>query len=262
MKRIVRRLLDDSEDERQTERGKVFLVGCGLGDVELLTLKAARIIKEAQVVLYDHLISGQILDLVPATTKKIYVGKQKNCHSMTQEAINALIAEYADCGLSVARLKSGDPYIFGRGSEEALYLIRRGYEVDVIAGISSSVTGGACAGIPPTARGYAASFSVVSAHLKEARFHADWLPLLKLPNHTTVVLMGLTLADRIKEAALADGADPDLPAAIVSNASRPDQTTIVTTLGHLDDAAEKAQSPAVIVFGNVVNLHGSLPSYG
>lgn len=242
-------------------RGRVYLVGCGLGDVELLTLKAARIIKEAQVILYDHLISNQILELIPEETEKVYVGKQKSCHSASQEEINALIAAYADRGLDVARLKSGDPYIFGRGSEEALYLIERGYEVDVLAGISSSVAGPACAGIPPTARGYAASFSVVSAHLKDSKFNVDWLPLLLLSNHTTVVLMGLTLAGRIKEAALALGVEGTLPAAIVSNASRPEQTTVVTTLQHLDDAAKEAQSPAVIVFGDVVNLHGRLPSY-
>lgn len=246
---------------KSLDKGKVYLVGCGLGDVELLTLKAARIISEAPVILYDHLISAEILELIPHQSKKIYVGKQKSCHSVSQEEINALIAEYADQGLDVARLKSGDPYIFGRGTEEALYLIERGYEVDVIAGISSSVAGPACAGIPPTARGYAASFSVVSAHLKDSAFNADWLGLLLLSNHTTVVLMGLTLVGRIKEAALAIGVDGNLPAAIVSNASRPDQTTIVTTLNDIEEASCGAKSPAVLIFGDVVNLHGRLPSY-
>lgn len=246
---------------KSLDKGKVYLVGCGLGDVELLTLKAARIISEAPVILYDHLISAEILELIPHQSEKIYVGKQKSCHSVSQEEINALIAAYADQGLDVARLKSGDPYIFGRGSEEALYLIERGYTVDVIAGISSSVAGPACAGIPPTARGYAASFSVVSAHLKDSAFNADWLGLLLLSNHTTVVLMGLTLAGRIREAALAIGVDGNLLAAIVSNASRPDQKTIVTTLNDIEEASYGAKSPAVLVFGDVVKLHGRLPSY-
>lgn len=242
------------------DKGKVYLVGCGLGDVELLTLKAARIITEAPVVLYDHLISAEILELISKECKKIYVGKQKSCHSISQEEINALIITYADQGLNVARLKSGDPYIFGRGTEEALYLIERGYEVDVIAGISSSVAGGACAGIPPTARGYASSFSVVSAHLKDSKFNINWLPLLLLPDHTTIVLMGLSLAEQIKEAALAIGVNGDLPTAIVSNASRPNQTTIVTTLQNIEKAAQESQSPAVIIFGDVVHFQGRLPS--
>ncbi|MCX6061952.1 MAG: uroporphyrinogen-III C-methyltransferase [Campylobacterales bacterium] len=254
-------LVDESADEVTHKKGKVYLVGCGLGDVELLTLKAARIITEASVILYDHLISAEILQLIPEKSHKIYVGKVKSCHSISQEEINALIATYANQGLDVARLKSGDPYIFGRGTEEALYLIERGYEVDVIPGISSSVAGSACAGIPPTARGYAASFSVVSAHLKDSKFNNDWLPLLLLPNHTTVILMGLSVAREIKEAALALGVNGDLPAAIVSNASRPNQRTIVTTLQNFDEAASGAQSPAVIVFGDVVHLQGHLPSY-
>lgn len=246
---------------KSVDKGKVYLVGCGLGDVELLTLKAARIIAQAPVIMYDHLISAEILGLISKESEKIYVGKEKNCHSISQEEINALITTYADQGLDVARLKSGDPYIFGRGAEEALYLIERGYEVDVIPGISSSVAGSACAGIPPTARGYATSFSAVSAHLKDSKFNNDWLSMLLLPNHTTVVLMGLSLAREIKEAALALGVKGDLPAAIVSNASRPNQTTIVTTLQNIEKAAKESQSPAVIIFGDVVHFQGRLPSY-
>ncbi|MDY0116192.1 MAG: uroporphyrinogen-III C-methyltransferase [Sulfurimonadaceae bacterium] len=243
------------------KKGKIYLVGCGLGDVEQLTLKAYRTIREAKIILYDHLISKEILDLLSSNTRKVYVGKAKDRHSISQERINHLIAGYAEQGFSVARLKSGDPYIFGRGSEEALFLLERGFEVDVIAGISSCVSGSACAGIPPTARGYAASFSVVSAHLKEGEFNTDWLPLLKLSNHTTVVLMGLSLAEQIKKAAYAIGVSPTLPIAIVANASRPEQQSVVTTLSKLDEAAKKIDGPAVIVFGDVVNLHGKLPGY-
>lgn len=261
MKTNEKTLVDESADKVIHQKGKVYLVGCGLGDVELLTLKAARIITEASVILYDHLISAEILELIPEKSHKIYVGKVKSCHSISQEEINALIATYAHQGFDVARLKSGDPYIFGRGTEEALYLIERGYEVHVIPGISSSVAGSACAGIPPTARGYAASFSVVSAHLKDSKFNNDWLPMLLLSKHTTVVLMGLSLVKKIKEAALALGVNGDLPAAIVSNASRPNQRTIVTTLKNLEEAASGVPSPAVIVFGDVVNLQGRLPSY-
>ena len=261
MSKIIHPLSAETEPSVPIPKGEVYLVGCGLGDVEQLTLKAYRIIREAEVVLYDHLISDEILEVIPKTTQKIYVGKQKNAHSLSQEKINELIAFYADQGKSVARLKSGDPYIFGRGSEEALYLLQHGYKVDVIAGISSCVGGSACAGIPPTARGYASSFSVVSAHLKDSKFNTDWLELLKIPNHTTVVLMGLSLAGRITEAASAVGIPGDFPAAIVANASRPDQQSVVTTLDGLEKAAATIHGPAVIVFGEVVKLHGELPLY-
>ena len=243
------------------KKGKVYLVGCGLGDVEQLTLKAYRIIREAQIILYDYLITDEILAIIPSETQKIYVGKPQNCHSISQDKINALIADYASQGFNVARLKSGDPYIFGRGAEEALYLSEQGYQVEIIAGISSSVTGPACAGIPLTAREYASSFSVVSAHLKDAKFNTDWLPLLKTANHTVVVLMGLSLAGAIRKAALQIGIPKDFPVAIVANASRPEQQSIVTTLSDLEKTAKTVQGPAVIVFGDVVKLHGKLPQY-
>ena len=261
MTKILQPTSAETDKTFSVKKGEVYLVGCGLGDVEQLTLKAYRIIREAQIVLYDNLIPKEILDLIPPETRKIYVGKAKDSHSITQERINLLIADYAGQGFSVARLKSGDPYIFGRGSEEALFLLERGFKVDVLAGISSCVSGPACAGIPPTARGYAASFSVVSAHLKEGKFNTDWLPLLNLNNHTTVVLMGLSLANAIRKAALAAGVPKNLPAAIVSNASRPEQQSVVTTLAGLTKAAKTLQGPAVIIFGNVVNLYGKLPEY-
>ncbi len=261
MTKILQPISAESNKTFSARKGKVYLVGCGLGDVEQLTLKAYRIIREAQIVLYDNLITKEILDLIPPQARKLYVGKPKNTHSITQERINHLIADYADQGYSVARLKSGDPYIFGRGAEEALYLLERGYDVDVIAGISSAVSGSACAGIPPTARGYAASFSVVSAHLKEGKFNDDWLPLLKLPNHTTVVLMGLSIARKIKTSAYAIGIPHNLPVAIVSNASRPEQQSVITTLAGLDKAAKNVNGPAVIVFGDVVKLYGKLPQH-
>ncbi|WP_345985498.1 uroporphyrinogen-III C-methyltransferase [Sulfurimonas sp. HSL-1656] len=239
----------------------VSLVGCGPGDVELLTLKAYHIIKEADVVLYDHLISEEILALIPTKSIKIYVGKRKGCHSRTQDEINHMIVQYAEKGCSVARLKSGDPYIFGRGAEEATYLAEKGFRVSVVPGVSSAVAGPAGAGIPVTARGHASGFSVVSAHVEGGRTELSWIDLLGLPGHTTVVLMGLTLAGAIRDAALAHGLDPALPAAIVSNATRPNQQTRVTTLGGLAGAAEAIEGPAIIVFGSVVALQALLPGY-
>ncbi|MHC3993215.1 uroporphyrinogen-III C-methyltransferase [Thiomicrolovo sp. ZZH C-3] len=240
---------------------EVFLVGCGPGDAELLTLKAYRILMEADVILYDHLVSEEILALIPDKSIKRCVGKRKGRHSRSQEEINRLLLYYAERGYSVARLKGGDPYIFGRGAEEVLYLAEKGFRVSVVPGISSAVAGPAGAGIPVTARGHASGFSVVSAHVEGGRTELSWIGLLGLPGHTTVVLMGLSLAGAIRDAALAHGLDPALPAAIVSNATRPNQQTRVTTLGGLAESAEATEGPAIIVFGSVVALQALLPGY-
>jgi len=254
-------LIDVEKTRQQTliRLAQVDLIGCGPGDVDLLTLQAYRCIEQAEVVLYDHLIPQQILDLVPKHVERIYVGKQKQAHSMKQEEINQLTLDYARKGRRVARLKSGDPYIFGRGAEEAEFLSKHGVRVRVIAGISSAVAGPASAGIPLTARGYATNVSIVSAHLAGSYLNTDWLPLLKIPNHTTVVLMGLSFAREIAENALHAGLSDAIPVAIISNASRQSQRTIITTLGKLTNDSRQAESPAVLVFGDVVKLHEILP---
>ncbi|HKK01937.1 MAG TPA: uroporphyrinogen-III C-methyltransferase [Desulfuromonadales bacterium] len=252
----------DTEATRQqalVRLARVDLVGCGPGDVELLTLQACRCIGEADIVLYDHLIPQPILDLVPARAERRYVGKQKQSHSMSQEEINRLALAYAQRGLRVARLKSGDPYIFGRGAEEAEFLVKHGVRVRVIPGISSAMAGPAAAGIPLTARGYATNVSIVSAHLAGSRLNIDWLPLLRLSNHTTVVLMGLSFAREIAEHALLAGVPGTTPVAIVSNATREKQRTVATTLDNLAEESRRAARPAVLVFGNVVGLHHLLP---
>jgi len=241
--------------------GKVTLVGCGTGDAELLTLKAYRVIQEADVVFIDHLISDEIIETIPYGTMKIYVGKEKGAHSMSQKQINEMLIEYAAKGLDVARLKAGDPYIFGRGAEEAEALLREKIRVDVIPGISSAIAGPLSAGIAPTARGYATNLSIVSAHLAGGVLNAEWIELLKMKNHTTIVLMGLSKATEIVEAALACGVDENLPTAIVSNATRKNQTRIITTLKELAHEAKDAPRPGIIVFGAVVNLHKILPEY-
>jgi len=250
-------IINSTETKEQGQKllATVYLIGCGPGDIDLLTLKAYRTIQQIDVVLYDHLITQDVLDLVPQHAQRISVGKQKGVHSYPQEQINQMIYEQAKSGLKVARLKSGDPYIFGRGAEEAEYLIKRGIHVEVINGISSAIAGPSCAGIPPTARGYATNMSVVSAHLAGNKINTDWLPLLKIPNHTTVVLMGLSFAAQIAENALDAGVDKTTPVAIISNASRPEQQTIITDLEHLSGASANAERPAILVIGNVVNLH-------
>lgn len=247
--------------EAQSLLGRVSLVGCGTGDLELLTLKAYRLIQEADVVFLDHLISEEIIAIIPKKTLKISVGKRKDHHSTSQEDINAMLIEYAQKGLEVARLKAGDPYIFGRGAEEAQALLHAGIRVDVVPGISSALAGPLAAGIAPTARGYAANLSIVSAHLAGNRINTQWIELLKMKEHTTIVLMGITRAAEIMASALDAGVDGDLPVAIISNASRPEQSEIITTLKQLPEAAKAASRPAIIVFGDVVHLHTVLPKY-
>lgn len=256
-------VIDIAQAKRRTSQslGSVSLVGCGTGDVDLLTIKAYRCIKEADVVFIDHLISEEIKELIPEDTLKISVGKQKGHHSVKQEKINTMLVEYALKGFSVARLKAGDPYIFGRGAEEAQALIEEGIRVDVVPGVSSAIAGPLSAGIAPTARGYAASVSVVSAHLSGNRFNKEWIKLLTLKNHTTIVLMGLSRAKEITAAALEAGADANMPVAIVSNATRPNQKRVITTLAGLEEAARTAERPGIIVFGDVVNLHTVLPQH-
>jgi uroporphyrin-III C-methyltransferase/precorrin-2 dehydrogenase/sirohydrochlorin ferrochelatase len=237
---------------------KAYLVGCGLGDPELLTLKAYNIIKDVDVVLYDHLISNEIMAIVPKRTKKVFVGKEKGFHSKPQEEINKLIGKYIKKGYSVARLKSGDPFIFGRGAEELFYLTQKDISTEVIPGISSAVSGPLMANIPITARDYSNAFTVVSAHLKGNSINLDWVPMLENSDHTVIVLMGLTRIKEIVQQAKTLDIDMDTPCAIVSNASRKNQTVLTTTLENLEEVSLGASRPSILVFGDVIHYTNKL----
>jgi len=250
--------IEKTKLELQKSTSRVYLVGCGLGDVELLTLKAYKIIQNIDVVLYDNLITQEIMDIVPNDTIKICVGKKKDFHSFKQEEITELIIKYVKDGFSVARLKSGDPFVFGRGAEELQELLSNGIKTEVIAGVSSSISGCGQANIPITARGYASSFSVVSAHLKNHRLNIDWLDLLNKKNHTVVVLMGLSRIKEIVDGSLMLNINQTKPCAIVSNASRANQEVKISTLENLIVDSKDMQRPAILVFGDVVRLRASL----
>ncbi len=241
-----------TQKELLAQKAKVYLVGCGLGDVELLTIKAYNIIKSVDVILYDHLISEEIMQIVPKKTLKISVAKQKGFHSKTQEEINTLILHYANQGLSVARLKSGDPFVFGRGAEELYELIKKNIYTEVISGISSAISGCSLALIPITARGYASGFSVVTAHFKDNSLNLDWVELLAKKNHTVVVLMGLSRIKEIVEESKKLNIPQDKLCAIVSNASRKNQEVKVCTLEKLEKYKDSMKTPAILVFGDVV----------
>lgn len=233
---------------------KVYLIGCGIGDAELLSVKALSIFKKIDVALYDHLITDEILSLLPSNVEKVYVGKIKGAHSSTQDEINALLLAYAANGKVTARLKSGDPFVFSRGAEEAAFLQSHDVPVEVVCGISSAIAAPAAAGIAVTLRGVSAGFSVVSACLAKNEPYFDWVELLKVPKHTTVTLMGSALASQISKIAIEEGVDAALPVAIVSNASRPNQKTKITDIRGLADFDGIIERPAVLVFGNTV-LH-------
>ena len=247
-------IIDIERTKEETEKifGKVFLIGCGPGDAELLTIKAFKAIQSSDVVLYDSLISEEILNIIPEHIEKIFVGKSKGHHSIEQGSINLLMLEYAIKGLNVGRLKNGDPFIFGHGADEVEFLVQNNIKVEVIPGISSAFAAPLSAGIPPTARGYASSLSVVTAHLDGGVFNNNWIDLLNLENHTTIVLMGLTQVENITSNAFSRNVRKDLPVIIISNATRKNQKVIITTIENLIEDAKEVVSPAVLVFGEVV----------
>ena len=268
-KEPLEKLLDEANHDREngiiekeklkSEANKIlskaFIIGCGIGDVELLTIKAYKAIESLEVALVDNLISDEIKEIIPKTCEIIDVGKSKGFHKKSQDEINAIFLEHLKKGKNVGRLKSGDPYLYGRGAEEALYLIENNYtNIEVIAGVTSALSGCTVAGIPVTHRDISKSFSVVTAHLKNNSLNLDWIDFLKIPQHTTVVLMGLSRASAIKSEALKIGVSKDLPCAIVSNASRKNQEVIITTLEFLDEKAKLTKQPSILVFGDVVNL--------
>ena len=250
--------IDKTLQKIEKMTAKAYLVGCGLGDPDLLTIKAYNIIKNIDVVLYDHLISDEIMAIVPNDTKKVFVGKEKGFHTKPQEEINKLIRKYIKKGYSVARLKSGDPFIFGRGAEELLYLTQKGIETEVIPGISSAISGPLMANIPITARDYSNAFTVVSAHLKGNSINLNWVPMLENKDHTVIVLMGLTRIKEIVQEAKILGIDMNTPCAIVSNASRKNQSVLTTTLQDLEITSLEASRPSILVFGDVIHYTNQL----
>ena len=240
---------------------KVTLVGAGPGDPELLTLKAARVLREARVVLYDHLVGNEVLDLVPKQSHRIYVGKQSGCHTLSQEAIIELMLRLAKSGRSVVRLKGGDPFIFGRGGEEAQALAEAGVPFEVIPGISAAQGAAASAGMPLTHRDHACSVVLTTGHLRgDGRtLDLDW-ELLARPRQTVVIYMGVATLPLICEQLIRHGLPPGTPAAVVERATRPDERTVDGTLETLPALVRvnEVKSPAVIVIGAVAALHAVL----
>ncbi len=237
--------------------GKVYLIGAGPGDIELLTVKAVRLLSTADVVLYDRLINEDVLRLLKDSSLKIYVGKSDGRHTIPQEEINRLLVKYASLYPVVVRLKGGDPFIFGRGAEEALYLTEHGIEFEVVPGVSSFYSVPAYAGIPLTFRGVSSSFAVVTGHEatgKEKR--VNWRAFKDVD--TLVVLMGVKNRRFIAGELLLSGRSPDEPVAFVEKGTTPSQRVIVSTLGEVASSPPDVSPPAVMVVGQVVKLKEKL----
>ena len=239
-----------------SSRGIVYLVGAGPGDPGLVTLKALRLIKQADVVVYDRLVSAEVLALIPAGITRIAVGKAAGRHCVPQPEINELLVGVARKGRRVVRLKGGDPFIFGRGSEEALYLKQQGIPFEVVPGVTSAAAAGAYAGIPLTHRGLSRTVYLVTGHQREDEpLDLPWQDLAA-GDPTLAVYMGLANLGLIGDRLIAAGMDPATPAAAVQDGTAPSQKRVIATLGTLADAVESAglQAPVMLIIGRVVEL--------
>ncbi len=242
--------------------GTVYLVGAGPGDPELLTLRAARLLAEAEVIVYDHLVSAPILELGSREAQRIYAGKERDNHTLSQTELNQLLVRLAQQGKRVVRLKGGDPFIFGRGGEEVEALAAAGIAFEVVPGITAACGIAAYAGIPLTHRDYANSCLFVAGHLKDGSVDLDWDSLVR-PRRTLVVYMGLRGLPTLCRELVAHGLSDATPAAIVQHGSTPSQRTVVGTLATLPQlaAAARLAPPTLIIVGEVVRLHSKLAWY-
>ena len=239
--------------------GRVYLVGAGPGDPVLLTLRAVRLLQQAQVGVYDHLVSSAVLEFVSPKAQRIYAGKRRNEHTLRQEEINTLLISLANEGKQVVRLKGGDPFIFGRGGEELQALAAQGIDFEVVPGVTAASGVASYAGIPLTHRDYAQSCIFVTGHLKNGTADLDWPSLVRL-NQTVVIYMGLGGLPEICRQMMAHGAAPNLPIAVVQDGSIASQKVVTGTLTDMPDRVARAglKSPCLTIIGNVVKLHDEL----
>lgn len=234
--------------------GQVWLVGAGPGDPELLTIKALKALQSADVVVHDGLVSDEILELAPAAARRISVAKRKSRHSYSQDEINRMLVAFARDGLSVVRLKGGDPFIFGRGGEELEACRAADVACHVVPGVTAALAASANAGAPLTHRGSAQAVTFVTGHASDGREpDLDWESLAR-PNQTVVIYMGLSQAAPIAARLMAAGRSGSTPALIVENASRADERRVVTKLAGLADAASALSGPALLIVGEAMAL--------
>ncbi|AXN03154.1 MULTISPECIES: uroporphyrinogen-III C-methyltransferase [Vibrio] len=241
--------------------GEVALIGAGPGDPELLTLKALSFLQQADVVLYDYLVSDEIMALVPSDTILVCVGKRAGHHSVPQEKTNQLLIDFAQQGYKVVRIKGGDPFMFGRGGEELEVLFDAGVKFQVIPGITAAAGATAYAGIPLTHRDYAQSALFVTGHLKAENDDMDWSTLAR-GNQTLVIYMGLMKSSYIQQQLIEHGRQANTPIAIIERGTQRSQKVFKGQLSDLSQLAARAQAPALIVVGEVVALSEKLHWFG
>ena len=252
-------LLNSEPDTFAANTGEVYLIGAGPGDPDLLTFRALRLLQKADVVVHDRLVGAGILDYARREAERIYVGKSKHHHAKSQAEINDLMVAHARAGQRVARLKGGDPFIFGRGGEELSALTQAGIHIEVVPGITAGLACAAYAGIPLTHRDLAQSCVFVTGHEKDGVLDLNW-PALATPNQTLVLYMGLSSIDLFAAQLIAHGRDSATPAAIIEKGTLPDQRIIAGSLSELPRLAQthRVKGPAVIVIGEVVKLRAAL----
>jgi len=252
-------LLAALEGEHEHNSGEVYLIGAGPGAADLLTFRALRLMQQADVVVYDHLVSPDIIELARRDSEKIYVGKQRQNHTLPQESINQLLADLAKAGKRVARLKGGDPFIFGRGGEEIETLMQEGVRFQVVPGITAASGCATYAGIPLTHRDHAQSCTFVTGHLKDDSINLNWTQLAA-PNQTIVVYMGLVGLEKICQSLIAHGSPKDLPAAMIQQGTTNNQRVVTGTLSTLPAQINELaiSPPTLVIIGTVVSLHEKL----
>ena len=235
--------------------GRVALVGAGPGDPELITLKGARLLREADVVIYDNLVDPGLLDLCSPTAERIFVGKMAGNHTLPQDEISQLVVDKALTGKFVVRLKGGDPFVFGRGGEELAVLLEAGVAVDIVPGVTAAMGAAASFGFPLTHRDHAQSCVFVTGHLKDHTVDLNW-PALAQANQTIVIYMGITGLETISTQLQAAGLAGDTPAALIYRATWPSQRIYPCSLASLPETARinAVKPPALIVIGQVVAL--------
>lgn len=252
-------LIEQALTEWKTPKGEVYLVGAGPGDPELLTLKALRLMQQADVVIYDRLVSESIMNLCRRDAIKIYVGKARSNHAVPQEGINALLVKYAQEGKRVCRLKGGDPFIFGRGGEEIQELYEAGVAFQVVPGITAASGCSAYAGIPLTHRDYAQSVRFLTGHLKEGSPELPWSELV-YEHQTLVLYMGLVGLEKICARLIEHGQRSDMPVALISKGTTPEQKVVIGTLADIASKVteHQIQAPTLTIIGEVVKLREQL----
>ena len=247
-------------NQENVTRGTVYLVGAGPGDAGLLTMRAAELIAHADLVALDALVSNDIAALIPKTTQVVYVGKRASAHALPQDQINQLLVDEARKGKNVVRLKGGDPFVFGRGGEEAEELAAAGVQFEIVPGISSAIAGPGYAGIPVTHRAYATSVTLVTAHEADSGSTGIKWPALAQLDGTIVFMMGFANLPSIVQKLIEHGMPADRGCAVISKGTRHDQRTVAGTLRTIEAAvnAARLETPALIVVGDVVRLHDTI----